>query len=403
MNFLKKLKELTAEVETPESFIYWAGLASISAVVKRNVFLNKKYYVLYPNIYVMIVGPSGIGKGFATSLARNLVSEAMCTNVIYGRSSIQGIIDDMSKQITFKNGYVLNTASAFIVSSELASSFVKDPQTQVILTDIYDSNYHAEWINLLKKDGKARLKEICVTMLSGTNEEHLNEFLDSASIGGGFIARTLIIKEEEKARINALIDFDKEEIKGLDIGELVDYLRALSSLKGHFTLTDEAKIMYKEWYEPFARALKELNDFTGTAQRLHDQILKVAMLLSLSENTDLVIREDQLEEAINLCTGELRGIMSDSSKRPGKGDLSEQMSIFLDTLLKEPEYKISRRELLHKKHKDFDVNNLGVIVDTLSEGGIIETIRSEKEGPIYKLSDRYVNEISLLIKKKKGE
>src|SRR5258706_12058837 len=230
-NFLERIKEITSESETPESFLYWAGLTSLAAVAKRNVFLNKKVYILYPNLYVFLVARSGLRKSLGMSLARQLVTETMCTNVIYGRSSIQGIIDDMGKQITFKNGYVLHTASAFIISSELAASFVKDPHVQVILTDLYDSNYHSEWTVSLKKDGKTKLKELSVSFLAGTNEEHLNEFLDPTSIGGGFIARTLIIKEEHKSRINPLIDFDEEEVKGLDIKSLVDYLRAVSQLK----------------------------------------------------------------------------------------------------------------------------------------------------------------------------
>lgn len=349
----------------------------------------------------MLVARSGLRKGLATSVARELVSATMCTNVIYGRSSIQGIIADMSKQQTFKSGYVLNTASSFIISSELAAGFVKDPQTQVILTDMYDSNYHAEWVNTLKKDGREALKEIYVVMLSATNEEHLNEFLDPASVRGGFIARTLIIKEDKKARINPLIDFDEDEVKGLELKPLVDYLRILSLVKGNFRIATNAKNLYKEWYIPFSKSLEETTDYTGTAERLHDHILKVAMLLSLSDDINLIIKEEHLQEAISLCTGELDSITSSTSK-PGKGELSDKISILLDSLLKEPEYTISRKEILRRHYKDFDVQELGRMIDTLLDGGIIETKRSE-EGPLYVLSKRYVNEISILMKKKKEE
>lgn len=399
-NFLEKIKEITADAETPESFLYWAGLTSLAAVAKRNVFLNKKVYVLFPNLYVFLVARSGLRKGLAMSLARQLVDNTMCTNVIYGRSSIQGILDDMSKQITFKNGYILSTASAFIISSELAASFVKDPSTQVILTDLYDSNYHAEWTNTLKKDGKSKLKELSVTFLAGTNEEHLNEFLDPASIGGGFIARTLIIKEERKARINPLIDFDEEEIKGLDIRELVDYLRLISQLKGNFKVTSAAKDLYKEWYLPFARKTEENIDFTGTAERLHDHILKVAMCLSLADDVNLIITEKHIQEGIDVCTGELNGIMSSSGKKPGKSDLSDKMGIMLEVLIKAEGHCISRKELLRQKHKDFDLNDLGRIIDTLEEAGVISVLKGDKEGPIYKLSERQIEEINFLIKKK---
>jgi len=392
------MKELCIEAETPESFIYWAGLSSISAVVKRNVFLNKKVYVLYPNIFVFLVARSGLRKGLATSLAKQLVNECMITNVIAGRSSIQGIVDQLSKQKTFKNGYVLNTASGFVVSSELASSFVKDPASQVILTDLYDASYNPTWDNLLKRDGQVQLKEVCLTMLAGTNEEHLNEFLDPQSIGGGFIARTLIIKEEKKARINPLIDFDDDDVVGLDVKELVDYLRLLTQLRGRFTLTRNAKDLYISWYKPFSQRAEEIIDFTGTAERLHDHILKVAMLLSLAEDVSLIIHRRHIQEAIDVCTGELNGIMA-NSKKPGKSDLAEKMCVVVEVLIKAEGNQISRKELLRQKYLDLDVDDLGKVIDTLEAAGVLEVLKG-LDGPVYKATDRQLQEINFLLKKK---
>jgi hypothetical protein len=42
-------------------------------------------------------------------------------------------------------------------------------------------------------------------------------------------------------------------------------------------------------------------DTTGTMERLHDHILKTAMLISLSRKQDLVLEED-ISEAIKACS-----------------------------------------------------------------------------------------------------
>src|SRR5438874_2133996 len=98
MNWLDELLAQHAEVETPKNFWYWSGLATISAILKDNVYLDRggsKDYRLYPNIYVMLYADSALRKGPPVSLAKNLVKKVNNTRVISGRSSIQGILKEL--------------------------------------------------------------------------------------------------------------------------------------------------------------------------------------------------------------------------------------------------------------------------------------------------------------------
>jgi len=401
MNLIELVLEKTDQAETPKSFFYWSTLAAISSIVKRNVWINKRIYKLYPNLYILLIAKSGLRKGAATSLAKSLVEKVQNTRVIYGRSSIQAIIKELSDQRTFPNGYVLNSASGFIVSGELASSIIGDPQSQTILTDLYDSNYHSEWTNTLKGSGKEKLREIYVTFLAATNPTLLEEFLEESSIQGGFIARTILIKEDRKARINALIDDDALESVDFDDAEILTRLREIANVKGQFKFSDSAKKLYKDWYEVFNGKLErgEIRDSTGTADRLHDHILKVAMLLSLSSSLNLVIEEPHMIEAINNLTGDAVRVAESISTGKGKSELAVKTKILLDELLSAPEYRLPREEVLKRRFKDFDAYELDRIVETLSQAGAIQMQRGSDAKVYYNLAPKYVAQIERLVRK----
>jgi hypothetical protein len=304
-------------------------------------------------------------------------------------------------QCTFPNGYVLNSVSGFIVFGEFASSIIGDPQSQTILTDLYDSNYHSEWTNTLKGSGKEKLREIYVTFLAATNPTLLEEFLEESSIQGGFIARTILIKEDRKARINALIDDDALESVEFDDAEILVRLREIANVKGQFKFSDSAKHLYKEWYEAFNGKLErgEIRDSTGTADRLHDHILKVAMLLSLGDNLSLVIDERHMIEAINNLTGDAVRVAESISTGKGKSELAVKTKIFLDELIAAPEYRLSREEMLRRRFKDFDAYELDRIVETLSQGGAIQVQRGTDAKVYYNLAPKYATQIERLVRK----
>src|SRR6266850_3710575 len=95
MNFIDELMESVTDLEAPTAFYYWAGLASISAVLQDKVWLDRWIYKCYPNIYVMFHADSGLKKGPPVNLAKDLVKRINGTHIISGRSSIQGILKEL--------------------------------------------------------------------------------------------------------------------------------------------------------------------------------------------------------------------------------------------------------------------------------------------------------------------
>ena len=377
MSWIDDVMAATAESESPRAFLKWAALASIAAVVKDQIYLDKFYYKLYPNIYVLLVAKSGLRKGFPVALAKTLVTIVDNTRVISGRNSIQAIVRDLSTTITKPKCAPLTKAHGFIVSGELSTTFVEDPVVLTILTDLYDGHYHTEgWKNTLKGTGVDSLKDISVNLLGAINQVHFKDMVHHKDITGGFIARTIIVEETKRALKNPLIKAPK---KALDVAELIGYLKEISKIEGAFKWSTGAAKYYEDWYATFNP--EELEDDTGTANRIHDQILKVAMLISLARDTILILEQQDIEDAMDLLSGAIQAA-SGIGRGGGESDFSPKVRIVIDELTARKGNKILRSELLRRHWGDFTSIELTVIVITLEQAKAI-TIKQKPKDELY--------------------
>jgi hypothetical protein len=378
MSWVDEVLEATDEAESPKSFIYWSALCAISAVVKNNIWIQKRgLFRLYPTIYVLLIANSGLRKSFPVSVARHIVNKVNCTRVLGGRISVQALISSLSKAYTVEGETRPRTdAAGFIASGEFSTAFVKDPDAFTIMTDLYDNHYNPTWVNTLKSSGTEELKNISITMLGAINQSHFNNLLTETDISGGFIARCILVVERKRSRKNSLLAIDGSDGIAIDYDKLSIYLRKLRTLAGPFILTPKAITAFNDWYYQFEP--EEIDDKTGTANRIHDQILKVAMLLALADKPELVIREEVMREAMNVCLS-LGTNITKITAGGGKSKLAPQNALVLQYLLEIPGGREKRSNLLRRFYGSLDASDLDAVISTLTQAGGIKEVLINKE------------------------
>jgi hypothetical protein len=420
-NWVEHIVDEHKEFESPLSFWRWAAIASISAVVRDHVWVNRQIYNLYPNIYVMFHAESGLKKGPAIALAKRLVKEVGGVKIISGRSSIQGILKEMGTSQSVPGGKVEKGSAAFIASSELSSSIVEDKVATTILTDLYDRQYNiGEWRSLLKME-TFDLQSPCITMLTATNEAHSDSFFVRKDIKGGYFARTFIIYENVENRSNSLL-VPMETI--LDYKKDAEYLKGLAKLQGPFRslasrtendiYTNEYKdttsgetayfcpagIVYQRWYDDFKVSLKSIRDPTGTLNRFGDSVLKVAMLLSLARDSLLVIQEDAMIEAIETCeklVGNVR--RATVGKTEEEGSNAVRKTLLLNELMARDTHSISFAQINKKFWIQGTVTEWQECVQSFVEAGIA-TLRNIGNQQIVEMTETSVKEYTDFFKGK---
>ena len=393
MDWLESLQEATSGAETPISFIKWSGLCSIAAVAANNVYLNRRdengriIYQLKPNLYVMMIANSGLGKGLPIAIAKQLVTEVQNTRVIAGRNSIEGIIKEMSTGFTVNGGPPIIDSRAFIVSGEFSNLMISNPQALTVLTEWYDTHFMQEWKNTLKGSPVEKLNGVNVTLFGASSPEHFAETVPEVNIRGGFIGRTLMVYEDHRQRTNPLVCLDEpddETVNSIVTNDLINYLKDIGHIKGRFTWTQAAADYFIPWYIDWRE--KQWDDRTGTVHRMPDHCLKVAMCLSLSRRATLKIEVEDIEDAIELCTG-----LTINTKRitanGGKHPLAQAVREVMDWLSKAPNYTLPRARILQKAYGDFDGVDLDRIEQYLVECQYLK-VGKEAGKTIYKLTGK---------------
>lgn len=383
MSWLNLLLEETNFVETPKQWIYWSGLATISAITSPNIVINKGAYQLKPNLYVLLIGRSGLGKGFGPSVARTLVKMVDNTRIISGRGSIEGIIKELAIVKARENGHIpFKDARGFLCSGEFASSLYEATHALTILTDLYDAHYNPEWVNTLKNSPIEKLRFPCLTLLSGANQEMFDLTVDKSHLGGGFIGRTLLIRADKRFKSNSMIYEEGEEVDTVDYEKLAEHLKVISKLEGTMVWSKEAKKSYNDWF--YAYREEDVDDKTGTYDRLNDHVIKIAACISLSRKTDMVIEEEDIVDAIVACSS-LSNDARKTAGMQGKSSTASSIKAFLIVMFSAPNYTLTRKQVLQKGFGDFDSAELDKIIETLNQTGFVVQPTGGKE-VIYKLT-----------------
>jgi hypothetical protein len=413
INWIEDLINEHDSIETPISWLFWSLMCCISAVAANAYTLRtlKGNLLYYPNLYVILMGESGLGKGFPVNLAKRLVMSADNTRVIAGRSSIQAIIKELATTRSVQGKAIITDSRGFVVNGELSTAIIQDPDSLTILTDLYDRNYNPQWTNLLKGDGAEKLKEPYITCLFGSSPAHFYDSIPQANIEGGYIGRNLVIYEEKRSKDVDLLDSEKESIDedrftNYIVPKYVPHLQKIAINKARLIPDEAARQAFNTWRKEWRSTQAQYNDRTGFVNRVPDHVLKVAMCLTLARyDSNTVIIESDITESIKKVTS-LIYASEKAASGGGLDPLAQQTKRVVDHLIAASENQLLRKELLIRGHLDYDPMTLDKIIDTLMEMG---WCRREKIGIgknsdwLYKLSGEPKNNLVKFREQRRSE
>jgi hypothetical protein len=378
VNWIDDLVDECKHVETPKSWLWWSFLTCISAAAGNNYHLRtlKGDLNYKPNLYIILLGESGLGKGFPINRAKNLVNRAEITRVIAGRSSIQAVVKELSTAKKLEGKEIILDSRGYIVNGELSTAIIADPDALTILTDLYDGHYNPEWTNLLKGDGAEKLKNPYITALFGSSPSHFYDSIPQVNIEGGYIGRNLIIYEEKRSQDIDLLDESSHEeklVKEPDkfdtylAPKFVPHLQKIASMEGQLKPDEAARNFFNTWRRVWRNT--QPPDKTGFLNRVPDHSLKVSMCLALSEyDFDGYIREYHIRDSIDKVTSLVYAAdrtTSGSSQDP----LTKQTKLLIDMLLEAPDCELERKIILRKFYQrgGGDAVVIDRIIDNLRE------------------------------------
>lgn len=307
-NFINSYLEYCEGHESTVRVRKWSAISILAAALERKVYLDLGYYTLFPNLYVFIIGRSGlIKKSTTTGIAIDIFRELKGANIMSERLTAAALIDQLHNSgKEFMDGHRKQRQSAvFAYASEL-SVFMTEVFGSIteLLTTFYDCIPHDSskpWINRTIKRGETSIYGPCLNILGASTKAWLRRCIPKSEMEGGFSSRVIFVVENKlPPRLIAWPEYDAE--KRQKRTELISDLRHIHSLVGKFSVDQDAKELFGRWYENHMRNVLPLNQdprMVGYMSRKGDTIRKLAMVHSAACRDDLAIRTDDLIWASN--------------------------------------------------------------------------------------------------------
>lgn len=295
-DWIQGFRYFTGESEAPDSYIFWTAMTTLSGALRRRVYVPWIYYKFYPNIYTVLVGPPGkVHKSSVIHFARQFLRELKIP-IASEAVTKEGLIEQMvARAGKVQVGKELHTVSALAVISSELMTFVAPSSERMIefLTDIFDTP--DEWEYTTKGSGTKLIERPYLSLLAGTTPSWIANSFDITFVEQGLASRTLFVFENKPRFHRAFSNITTDMWDMRD--RLVEDLKQIAKLQGEFTWTDDGREWFRHWYEEELPQEKLDYRLSGYLARKPTHVLKVAMLLSVSESDSMLLDERYLRTA----------------------------------------------------------------------------------------------------------
>ena len=294
MGWIDMYLQYTKKQESPEMFHFWCAVSAIASILERKCWLHRGYYTLFPNHYIVLVSES--------AWTRKTTAADMAIDIVRATGKVEIIEDEFTKQsfynavATVRERKQLEGNSVTVYAEELMVCLGKEAVGSgliAMLTKAYKCGA-IEYRTIAR--GVERTDDVCVNFLGCTTYDWMSAVLPGETVEGGFAGRVIFVVEEQRKHKDHWPKLPNTDI--LMRNKLIVELDAMSRVRGEYTISAEAKEVHREYYN----TLDEPEDprLRGFFGRKGDHVIKLAMVLCVSDTRALNIEERHMVRAIDI-------------------------------------------------------------------------------------------------------
>ena len=376
----------TENTEPPLSYHTWVGISLIAGALQRRTYIKWGYETIYPNMYIVLVGPSGkCRKGTAMTIGRNMI-ESIGIPITSESTTREALIRDMKDALasyTDPSDGAIKFHCSLTCHSEELSVFLGQNDLSFLsnLTDWFDSR--DSWTYRTKGAGTDAIQGVCFNLLGATAPDWLQSIIPEEAVGGGFTSRIIFIVEDNKGKTVPDHRITKEEQQLEEW--LKEDLARIVNMAGPFTFDDEGREMYIDWYIKSEEDIKNnkapIPDprFAGYCDRRATHIRKLSMIMSASRGDSMIITGHDFNRALSvLRRAEIN--MAGTFGGLGQSQYSDVTEKVLKFIISRGE--VTRSALLQLFYRDIDPMTLRVVEELLDQMKVIQIFRNPMKGDV---------------------
>ena len=311
--FIQEYLEYVEDTESPRIYHIWSAIGAIGAALGRRVHFPFGIGPIYPNEYILLVGPPATRKSTAINIAGEIIKRATSVRIAPEDTAgkRQGLIaameDKTEEERTLEE---IETADAALFLEQLSKHKVSiDTSDRHILFaiasefSVFIGQHSIEMVNFLTKvydgeDYKYQLKneqriltEPLMGLIGGTTPTSISDAFPTTTIGHGLMSRMVLVFANQKYKRIARPPRLNPKIEK-SLVEQINYMYL--NLRGEFAETDKAKEIGEQLYEKDV----DIQDprFVYYCDRRQTHHIKLSMCLAAARKK-MCINQTDVEEA----------------------------------------------------------------------------------------------------------
>ena len=351
--------------EPPILYKKWIAISVLAGALQRKCWMDWGYIRLYPNMYIVLVGPSGkcrkgtaMGPGmdFLKGLGVKMAAESITREAL-----IRELKNSTSNNISQDGRIVLDHCSLTIYSQEL--TVFLGYNNQALMSDLADwYDCRESWTYRTKSSGTDEIKGVYVNLIGATTPELIQSTLPRDAVGGGLTSRIIFIFEDQKHKT---ISFPFLSRADLEMKETLQRrLEEIHMRSGQFRFTEPFMERWGAWYPTQDKnTIVPANYFFGYIERRPTHMFKLCMIMSASARDDMVITEVEFDRALDLLV-ETERKMEGTFRGVGQHQYAAVTERIIQFIRKRGPVQID--EILRTFYSDVDSKALTGILDSLA-------------------------------------
>lgn len=333
MTNIQKWNAFMSGIPSPQSYIDFGFYYLIAASLQRRVWIGPDHQQLFPNVYIILVGEPGVGKGLVINQVSQILKYHKLEQTVNGHAVKSDAMDDAVNEANYNNATKRKSIDKPLLIPVAADATTFEALTNAMARSTRGISYRAWEESLQKHVSKAYLhcslcfcleeisslfrkkgenvvhfliktydcgdyeydtktqgtdviKRSCLNLFGGTTPSFVESTFDDRLLNDGYSSRNWFIFEAAN-RFNVLSIPDLTPEQQQHRKDIIDHVKKLTYLYGQVKFAPDAWEFLNNWWKNDAKRANTSPKLAPYYARKNIHAQKMAMAMHFGEDAEM--------------------------------------------------------------------------------------------------------------------
>lgn len=363
----------TDNLDSPVLFRRWAAITALASTLEQKVWLKSGGGIMFPNLYVVLVGHPGVGKTRTIRKAKEYLLEIPDYHIAPTSMTAASLIDtlvDSKRMIIRLPDSPLEYNSMMIAADELGAFVHKyDNEMIAVLSAFYDADPYGH--SRRGKEIKIKIKSPQLNLLCGSTPSNLLNFIPEGAWDQGFTSRLILVFSDER-----IMHDDFAHVTRGASQELIHDLKFINAQVGEYTVTEDYRKLVFDWRDNGEQPQPNHPKLSHYTTRRRAHLYKLSMVSAIDRSSALVLTAEDFHRAKGWLE-EVEQFMPDIFKASAAGTDTAAMEEIYHFVLTYGKV-VPETKLINFMRERVPAHSVIRVLEVMMRSGMIEAVTFNK-------------------------